>query len=388
MLRYFQPLSYKIPCILLLFVLPVTFIAWQLLSKSQVLAILAALAMLLFGLMDGVLLAALPRLHLSYGSLGLPWFLILLTRIILLLIVTLPLAGLFNLQPALDTLQTARGGLILWGIVNLLISAVAFYGMYLEPFDLRVTELKFPGPAFSSGRPLRIVQLADLHVERLTKREDEILTHLSTLQPDLIVLTGDYVNYDYACEPRAIQEARTFLSQIHAPKGVYAIPGSKFVDAPETMTEIFTGLDITVLTDQAQALPVGNGVLYLAGVKIDRSGHDRTVLSELMQQAPPGAYSILLYHSPDLIEAAAQNGVDLYLAGHTHGGQVRFPFIGAVITLSAYRRKYASGLHTLGPTTLYTSRGLGMEGLHLPRARLLCPPEIVVIDLIPEKMGE
>jgi predicted MPP superfamily phosphohydrolase len=59
-----------------------------------------------------------------------------------------------------------------------------------------------------------------------------------------------------------------------------------------------------------------------------------------------------------------------------------------VITLSAYRRKYASGLHTLGPTTLYTSRGLGMEGLHLPRARLLCPPEIVVIDLIPEKMGE
>jgi predicted MPP superfamily phosphohydrolase len=135
-------------------------------------------------------------------------------------------------------------------------------------------------------------------------------------------------------------------------------------------------------------LPVGNGVLYLAGVKIDRSGHDRTVLSELMQQAPPGAYSILLYHSPDLIEAAAQNGVDLYLAGHTHGGQVRFPFIGAVITLSAYRRKYASGLHTLGPTTLYTSRGLGMEGLHLPRARLLCPPEIVVIDLIPEKMGE
>jgi predicted MPP superfamily phosphohydrolase len=385
MLRYFQPLSYRIPYILLLFILPVTFIAWQLLSKSQVLAILATLTMLLFGLLDGMLLAALPHLLLSYGSLGLSWFLILWARIILFLIVTLALAGLFYLQPALDTQQTARGGLILWAIVNLLISAVAFYGMVLEPFDLRVTELKLPGLAFSSDRPLRIVQLADLHVERLTKREDEILTRLSTLQPDLIVLTGDYVNYDYAHEPRAIQEARTFLSQIHAPMGVYAIPGSKFVDAPETMTEIFTGLDITVLTDRAQTLPVGNSVLYLAGVKIDRSGHDRIVLSELMQQAPPGAYTLLLYHSPDLIEAAAQNGVDLYLAGHTHGGQVRFPFIGAVITLSAYGRKYASGLHTFGPTTLYTSRGLGMEGLHLPRARLLCPPEIVVIDLITEK---
>ena len=381
MLRYFQPLSYKIPYILLLFALPATFIAWQLLSKSQVLAILAALVMFLFGLMDMVLLAALPRLHLSYGSLGLSWFLILWVRIILLLLVIISLAGLIHLQPALDIPQTARGGLLLWAFANLLISAIAFYGMVLEPFDLRVTELKLPGPAFSSDRPLRIVQLADLHVERLTKREDEILSHLSTLQPDLIVLTGDYVNYDYAREPRAIQEARTFLSQVHAPMGVYAIPGSKFVDAPETMTELFTGLDITVLTDQAQTLPVGNGVLYLAGVKIDRSGHDRTVLSELMQQAPPGAFSLLLYHSPDLIEAAAENGVDLYLAGHTHGGQVRFPFIGAVITLSAYGRKYASGLHTLGPTTLYTSRGLGMEGLHLPRTRLLCPPEILLVEL-------
>jgi predicted MPP superfamily phosphohydrolase len=145
--------------------------------------------------------------------------------------------------------------------------------------------------------------------------------------------------------------------------------------------EIFTGLNITVLIDQAYTLSIGEGVLYLAGVKIDRSGHDRTVLSELMQQAPAGAYSLLLYHTPDLIETAAQNGVNLYLAGHTHGGQVRLPFIGAVITLSAYGRKYASGLHTLGPTTLYTSRGLGMEGLHLPRARLLCPPEMVVIEL-------
>jgi predicted MPP superfamily phosphohydrolase len=379
--RYFQPLSYKIPYILLLFAIPVTFIAWQLFSKSQVLAILTALTMLLFGLMDGILLAALPRLHLSYGSLGLSWFLILCARIILLLIVTLPLAGLYRLLPAFNTLQTTRGGLILWGILNAAISAIAFYGMYLEPFDLRVTELKLTGPEFYSDRPLRIVQLADLHVERLTKREREIYTRLNTLQPDLIVLTGDYVNYDYARDPRAIQEARTFLSQLHAPHGVYAIPGSTFVDQPETMTQIFSGLDITVLNDQAQALPVGNGVLYLAGVKIDRSGHDRAVLSQLMQQSPPGAYSLLLYHTPDLIETAAQNGVNLYLAGHTHGGQVRLPFIGAVITLSAYGRKYASGLHTLGPTTLYTSRGLGMEGLHLPRARLLCPPEIVAVDI-------
>jgi len=381
MLRNFQPLSIWVPCILLVCALPLAYLAWLPQTESETLARIAALVILVFSLTDGFLLAALPRLNLSYGSLGLPWFLILCARIFLLLIVILVLAGFFRLQPDLHTLYTARGALILWGIINLAITAVAFYGMYIEPFNLSVTEIKLSGPGFFPDRPLRILQLADLHVERLTKRENEILARLDTLRPDLIVLTGDYVNFDYAREPLAIQEARTFLSQLHAPYGVFAIPGSHLVDLPETMTEIFTGLNIIVLNDQAQTLPIGDGVLYIAGVKIDRSGRDRAILSKLMHQAPPGAYSLLLYHTPDLIETAAQNNVNLYLAGHTHGGQVRFPFIGAVITLSAYGRKYASGLHTLDSTTLYTSRGLGMEGLHLPRARLLCPPEIVVVEL-------
>jgi predicted MPP superfamily phosphohydrolase len=385
MLRFFQPLSYRIPYFFLLsFVTPGTFMVWQLISKRPVLAILAALTMLLFGLLDALLLAALPRLHLSYGSLGLSWFLILCVRILLLLIAIFLLAGLFQIQTSWHTPKVVSGGLVLWGIANLSISAISFYGMYIEPFDLRVTEVTLTGPAFFPNRPLRILQLADLHIERLTKREREILARLDTLQPDLIVLTGDYINYDYTREPHAIQEARAFLSQLRAPFGVYAIPGSTGVDLPETMAEIFAGLDITVLYDQAQALQIGEGVLYLAGVKINHSGHDRKVLSKLMQGTPPGAYSLLLYHTPDLIDTAAENGVNLYLAGHTHGGQVRLPGIGALITLSAYGRKYASGQHNLGPTTLYISRGLGMEGLHLPRARLLCPPEVVVINLFRE----
>ena len=381
MFRHFQPLPKWVPSLLLVCAVLLAYSTWQPLADSQELARIAALVMLIFGLADWLMLAALPRLHLSYGSLGFAWFLVLCGRIILLLTILLPMAGLFRLQPALHTPRAMIGALILWGLVNLAASAVEFYSLYIEPFDLRVTQVNLSGPVFFPDRPLRIVQLADPHVERITKREREIITRLNTLQPDLIVLTGDYVNYDYVREPRAHQEAHTFLSQLHAPLGVYAIPGSTLVDLPETMAEVFAGLDITVLNDQAQALPVGAGLIYLAGVKVDRNGRARAVLPGLMQPAPPGAYSLLLYHTPDLIEVAAENGVNLYLAGHTHGGQIRLPFIGALITLSAYGRKYASGLHTLGPTTLYVSRGLGMEGLHLPRARLLCPPEIVVFNL-------
>jgi predicted MPP superfamily phosphohydrolase len=101
----------------------------------------------------------------------------------------------------------------------------------------------------------------------------------------------------------------------------------------------------------------------------------------LMQTVPAGAYSVLLYHTPDLIDTASALGVNLYLAGHTHGGQIRLPFYGALITFSAYGRRYQMGRYTLGPTTLYVSRGLGMEGLGLPRVRILCPPEVDVISL-------
>lgn len=274
---------------------------------------------------------------------------------------------------------------MLWVVINLGASAVEYYSMYIEPINLCVSKVNLSGQVFFPDRPLRIVQLTDIHIERLTKRELEILTRLNTLHPDIIVLTGDYLNYDYKHDLNAQQEARCFLSQLHAPYGVYAIPGSTSVDLPEIMANIFVGLEITFLCDQAQIIPIGAGLIYIVGVKVDRNGRDRDVLSELMQQAPPGAYKLLLHHTPDLIETAADNNVNLYLAGHTHGGQIRLPLIGALITLSAYGRKYCCGQHQLGPTTLYTSRGLGMEGLHLPRARLLCPPEIVVINL--EKYG-
>jgi predicted MPP superfamily phosphohydrolase len=107
-------------------------------------------------------------------------------------------------------------------------------------------------------------------------------------------------------------------------------------------------------------------------------------MTEVMRRVPADGYSLLLYHSPDLAEAAAEAGVDLYLAGHTHGGQVRLPFYGAIITMSAYGKRFEAGQYRVGATTLYVSRGIGMEGLRLPRVRFLCPPEIVVIDLEPQ----
>ncbi len=382
MLRRAFPFLRYFPYLLFLLAFLLAYSAWQPLTDNPVLPRIVSLAMLTFGLADWLLLAFLPRLGLSYGSIELSWFLMLSGRVVYLLIIVLPFEILLHYRTAMRSSATDIVALIAWAVINLAASAVEYYSLYIEPFDLRVTTLKLPGPAFFRDRPLRILQLADPHIERLTRRDRQVLTRVKELKPDMIVLTGDYLNYDYASDPRAIQDGRAFLTQLQAPRGVYAISGSRFVDRPEIMTQLFADLKITVLNDQTQTFKIGGNELYLVGVRNENSKtRDRLALTELMKQASPGAYSLLLYHTPDLIEAAAENGVNLYLAGHTHGGQIRFPLIGAVVTLSAYGRKYASGQHTLGPTTLYTCRGLGLEGLNLPRARFLCPPEMVIIEL-------
>jgi predicted MPP superfamily phosphohydrolase len=158
------------------------------------------------------------------------------------------------------------------------------------------------------------------------------------------------------------------------------------VDPAESMRVIFDGQPITVLHNETVCLPFEDTDLCLIGIQSHRGAleRDRAVLESLSAQTPADAYQLLLYHTPDLAESLSGTGIDLYLAGHTHGGQIRLPFYGAVVTFSAYGKKYEMGRYTLDGTMLYVSRGLGMEGSGAPRARFLCPPEIVVVDIGPE----
>jgi predicted MPP superfamily phosphohydrolase len=108
---------------------------------------------------------------------------------------------------------------------------------------------------------------------------------------------------------------------------------------------------------------------------------DSQIFLELVGLAPPDSMKLLLYHSPELMPLAQQYPVDLYLCGHTHGGQVRLPFYGALITSSSLGKRYEMGPYLEKDTLLYVSRGIGLEGLSAPRMRLLCPPEIVLFTL-------
>ena len=337
---------------------------WRIIELSALFCFLA----------DWVLLAALPFLQRSFGQVG-PALLMVST---LRWVFFTPAFFLLHRQPV-------KLHAIILLVVVVFLQAALFAGevdgFYIEPFRLTVTHLPMRAPAFLPNRPLRILQISDLHVERITQRERDVLAQADAIHPDIIFLTGDYVNASYADDPLTLQETRQILSQLHAPEGVFAVNGN--VDKPSVMSALFDGLaNIRVLYNQILPLHLPGGTIYLIGVTMGRSsGPDEQVLRILIDDLPPGAYSILLYHTPTLINTVKSKGVNLYLAGHTHGGQVRLPFYGAIITDAAYGKKYEMGAYTFGPTTLYVSRGIGMAGGLLPRMRFLCPPELVLVEL-------
>jgi hypothetical protein len=361
------------------------FAAYHLPGVPTSLRVLIAILAFLCSMADWVLFALLPSLGLSYGPVEGSWLVTTLIRLLLYLIPVVAFKITVLRKGTIGVENVAVAIAILW-VINLIVLPYMYRSMYVEPFDLQVSTVPINMPTISSERPLNIVHLSDIHVERITERERDMLIQVNALQPDMILLTGDYINIDYKSDPEAQAATREVLSQLHAPLGVYAVSGSPSVDVPEVVEKVLPALDnITWLEDESVSLEWQGQLVNLIGMSVN---HDYDELTEDLQSvvdtASADAYNILLYHepNPEIIEAALQEGIDLFLAGHTHGGQFRFPIIGAPMALHPhYFRENDRGKYQIGPMTLYVSSGIGMEGLYLPRFRFNVPPEIVNLQL-------
>ena len=325
---------------------------------------------LAFTIADGVGLALLPRLGRSFGPVSPPLLALAFSRTAIALAVGLLWAG--------------WPGLLLTAALNLAITAALLYATWIEPFHIGVTRAELRSPKLNGHAPLRLLHVTDLHIERITPRERELLRLVEKLAPDVIVLTGDYLNLSCVHDPQAHGEAHGLLTHLCdlARGPIYAVTGSPPVDFHDVVPAIFKDLPITWLLDAVEELHIKGHTLWLIGLRCTRERHlDAPRLRRLLDSRPQHTFTLLLYHSPDLMPEAVELGVDLYLCGHTHGGQVRLPFFGALITSSDFWKRYEMGRYEEGDTTLYVSRGLGMEGHGAPRARFLAPPEIVLWTL-------
>ena len=243
--------------------LPATWAAWQLAIGLLVIAFIIQLAWLPLGLVtylaagtyllfagtDWLLLRWLPRTGRSFGPVGPQLFVMTIPRLAVGLLSAF-LAGIFGLF-------TGLGVLILLQLCG---SVVYLWGTLREPFALAMTPMTIQMPDWPAGTPaLRLLHLSDLHVERLTHREAKLLELVEQANPDLIVITGDYLNLSYVDEPTARAEVRRVLDKLAAPYGVYATLGSPPVDPRNTTPSLFDDLPIRLLRDEAVILGVGHG---------------------------------------------------------------------------------------------------------------------------------
>jgi uncharacterized protein len=144
--------------------------------------------------------------------------------------------------------------------------------------------------------------------------------------------------------------------------------------------DLFSDTGFVELAGGSATLQKDGEQVVLTGV----SASNLYACEQLLAQVPEKTFSILLCHYSDMVEEAAARGVDLYLSGHTHGGQIALPLYGAIITLSRHGKQYESGLYQVGGMDLYVNRGIGMETGHAPRVRFLARPEVTVFDIVPK----
>ena len=221
----------------------------------------------------------------------------------------------------------------------------------------------------------RIVQLSDYHLYPLTQLElvERSVAIANELNPDLTVLTGDYVWH----EVEAIFDLAPALDKLNAKHGVFAINGNhELWTDPKAIQAGFDQTNIPLMINESVTISEGNGSFILAGLDDGWAGEPD--LDTAVQGTPSNLPIVLLMHEPDLADQyALDSRIVLQLAGHSHGGQIRFPKIGAPV-LPYLGRKYDMGLYQVKDMWLYTNRGIGVTNEPI---RFNCPPEITEITL-------
>jgi predicted MPP superfamily phosphohydrolase len=263
------------------------------------------------------------------------------------------------------------------------------YSTELEMNWIEVTNLTLKLPRLDPVfKGIKLVQISDFHLGQwITKEKLENINKIVLEQaPDFIILTGDYIEYrpynrpnEWATYTESLETIRSSFSSLSALCPTIAIMGNHDHKINVTWVEqALSDAGITVLRNSVNTIQRGNSQLHFAAVDDVNMSMDQ--LDKVMAALPDTGAAILLAHEPDFADvSAAAERFDLQLSGHSHGGQIVLPLIGAPI-LPTLGRKYPSGLYNINDMLLYTNRGIGVTTVN---ARFNCRPEITVFTLEP-----
>lgn len=308
----------------------------------------------IFTVLDYLIIGILPLLKISFGPINSQIFLLFLLR------------GIFIWLPFPINLIFELIGVIL-----------VIFGFVYEPSVIIVSNNVLTSKKVKQTRKIKFVQIGDIHLEKPGIRETKLVEIIKRINPQFILFTGDFLNLSNNENPDSINQIIDLFNKINQISPIYFVTGSPAVDLPLTIETIKKSIESKHVYDRIEEIQIDNTTVNIIGLNCSHNpGVDVKNLKKL--SVTPESFNILLYHSPDLIyELEKNSNIDLMLSGHTHGGQVRLPFFGALFTGSLYGRKLQNGLYKLNQTCLYISRGIGLEGMGAPRVRFLCKPEVV-----------
>jgi predicted MPP superfamily phosphohydrolase len=278
--------------------------------------------------------------------------------------------------------------------VGVAVSAVPFvaaaYGLLYGRLDVEVTHPRIRLARLPKAfEGFRIVQLSDFHISPFMTADEirRCVTIANALKADLVVLTGDYL----ADDPTASAEVVQAVAGLRAPYGVFGCLGNHeiYTQTEDSITRLFAAEGIRVLRQERAPIRSHGEVLNLIGVDYQQArfsrDHDGHLVDRYLEGSEklvmPNMVNILLNHNPNSFDRAAQLGIDLTLAGHTHGGTLSLGFIHRGLSLARVETPYVSGWYEKPGGQLYVNRGIGTTG---PPIRLGARPEISVFELTRE----
>ena len=244
--------------------------------------------------------------------------------------------------------------------------------LWYEPQALQVENI--PVSSSAKGGKVRLLQISDLHLSEFDHYFEKVSNQIAELKPDVILLTGDYLE-----EERNIRGVLNFLRELKAPQGVFAVQGNWEYWSRlegENLRRHFRGVGVTLLINERADLDINGHTLSIFGLDYPSS---IDYLNRLQGDVDPQRFNLLLSHVPAFAHEKLDRNFNLILSGHTHGGQVRLPYL-PPFYLPRYSGRFVSGLYHVSQhrIPLYVSRGVGTSVLPL---RFMCRPEIGLIEL-------
>jgi len=257
--------------------------------------------------------------------------------------------------------------------------AVLGYGSFIERHRFGVREVDIPLAGLPTDLDgLRLLQLTDIHLSPFLSETEfaAVIDESNNLRPNVVLVTGDLIS-SYG-DP--VDACLRQIARLKSDAGIFGCMGNheRYAGVENYTAEAAGRLGIRFLRGQTSMCRFGGSTINLAGVDYQRIGQRTRYLRGAEKLLAPGALNVMLSHNPDVFPVAAQQGYNLLLAGHTHGGQIAIEILDQAISPARFFTPYVYGLYRSKGAAAYVSRGIGTIGIP---ARIGAPPEISLLRL-------